>query len=218
MKKIQTLIAICVFIVAANSSKAQEICKVLVSNLQGTYQGDCKKGLADGQGNAKGVDAYIGTFKSGYPNGKGKYTWSNGAVYEGDWKMGLRNGEGKYSYTQDGTNKIEEGIWKKDIYTGPKQINPIITKKQNISPDTYFNRVGNGNNLKITFLNRTSLPEDLNIFTSSGAEFINGKNVEFHNIKFPFTCKITYRSVGMATVESVFNFEIQQEGVWELNM
>ncbi|KAI4296247.1 hypothetical protein L6164_036220 [Bauhinia variegata] len=39
-------------------------------------------------------DAYIGKIKSVLPHGKGKYTWSDGTVYEGDWEEGKRTGKG----------------------------------------------------------------------------------------------------------------------------
>ncbi len=31
-------------------------------------------------------------------NGKGKYTWPDGTVYDGDWKDDIKNGEGKSTY------------------------------------------------------------------------------------------------------------------------
>lgn len=61
-------------------------------------------------------------------NGKGIYTWENGAKYEGSWKDGKRNGFGKYTYA-NGT--IYEGSWKDDkkegkgkmwVYEGKKLI------------------------------------------------------------------------------------------------
>jgi len=29
-------------------------------------------------------DVYLGSFKDELPHGSGKYTWSNGSIYEGD--------------------------------------------------------------------------------------------------------------------------------------
>ena len=48
---------------------AQNPCKVLMKEISGSYSGECKKGLADGKGEAKGVDRYIGAFKKGLPDG-----------------------------------------------------------------------------------------------------------------------------------------------------
>jgi hypothetical protein len=48
-------------------------------------------------------------------NGKGKYTWPDGAVYDGDWKDDIKNGEGKSTYP-DGI--VYEGDFKDDKKNG----------------------------------------------------------------------------------------------------
>jgi len=66
--------------------------------LRGTYEGECDKSeIAHGQGEAKGADTYVGTFVDGWPEGKGKYTWENGARYEGLFRKGRANGAGLYT-------------------------------------------------------------------------------------------------------------------------
>ena len=75
MKKIGFLII--AFLVLSTISFAQYDCKVKIQNLQGQYNGECKKGLANGQGSAKGVDSYTGEFRKGYPHGFGVYTYEN---------------------------------------------------------------------------------------------------------------------------------------------
>ena len=65
--------------------------------LRGHYEGDCDKSeIAHGQGEAKGADTYVGTFVNGWPEGKGTYTWENGARLEGSFKKGKANGPGVY--------------------------------------------------------------------------------------------------------------------------
>ena len=56
-------------------------CSVSVDSLKGEYNGDCKKGKAEGKGTAVGIDSYKGNFKNGYPNGEGKYIWKNGLCF-----------------------------------------------------------------------------------------------------------------------------------------
>ncbi len=77
-------------------------CRVLDKDIQGTYTGECKNGLAEGYGVSIGKDKYEGYFHKGELNGKGKYSWGKGQwegdIYEGGWKNGLMHGMGKYIY------------------------------------------------------------------------------------------------------------------------
>jgi hypothetical protein len=74
-------------------------CRVVGNRyLRGHYDGDCdeKTELAHGQGEAKGADTYVGSFAKGRPDGKGTYTWENGARLEGSFKNGKAQGAGVY--------------------------------------------------------------------------------------------------------------------------
>ena len=48
-------------------------------------------------------------------NGKGKFKWPSGAVYEGDWVNGKWHGRGKYTYAN---GKVEEGRYENDKFVG----------------------------------------------------------------------------------------------------
>jgi hypothetical protein len=92
------LIAFAVSLAVASPALAHD-CRVLDNGyLRGSYEGDCeeKNELAHGQGEAKGADSYVGTFVKGKPDGKGTYTWENGARLEGTFKAGMANGPGVY--------------------------------------------------------------------------------------------------------------------------
>ena len=58
-------------------------CEVIPDDIKGTYDGECKKGKANGFGKAVGTDTYEGEFKKGFPHGKGTYTWGNGNIFTG---------------------------------------------------------------------------------------------------------------------------------------
>jgi hypothetical protein len=66
--------------------------------IEGDYQGDCDEEaeLAQGQGEATGADSYVGYFVKGKPDGKGKYTWANGARLDGNFKDGKAHGIGVF--------------------------------------------------------------------------------------------------------------------------
>jgi hypothetical protein len=120
MKKVLICFAFVTIIV--NIGKAQDDCKVLLEAISGSYEGECKKGLANGEGTAKGIDSYTGEFKKGLPDGEGVYTWANGNVYDGEFKKGQKEGEGTMKTKQENGEFIEKvGFWKDDEYIGEYQ-------------------------------------------------------------------------------------------------
>lgn len=76
-------------------------CKVNDVDINKEYRGECRNGLANGKGRAKGRDVYFGEFKDGNAHGQGSYTWATGDTYEGSWVNGERV-HGKYK-DKDGT-------------------------------------------------------------------------------------------------------------------
>ena len=62
----------------------------------------------------KVTPTYIGDYKDGKREGKGKQIYEDGSMYVGDWKNDLRDGYGTF---KDG-NYISQGYWKNDIKEG----------------------------------------------------------------------------------------------------
>jgi hypothetical protein len=110
---------------------------VLKPEIAGTYEGKCKNGLAHGKGIATGTDRYEGQFSKGLPNGTGKYTWQNGSVYNGEWSDGERNGIGRFIMKTASGDSIQDGIWDKNVYLGPKPQNPYVSYKTGIDRYTF---------------------------------------------------------------------------------
>lgn len=110
-------------------------CKVLLKPIAGTYEGDCKSGKAEGHGKSVGKDHYEGEFRSGFPDGKGVYTWENKDWFEGVWKKGEREGDGTLHITNGGTkDSLIVGYWKKDKYVGRyERPYKILSQSQTIS-------------------------------------------------------------------------------------
>jgi hypothetical protein len=99
-------------------------CKVLDTHLAGTYKGDCKNGFADGQGDAKGLHHYTGTFKNGMPNGNGTYYYNDSTYYSGNFQDGIKEGKGETHYNtyRGGTDSVVKGYWSGDKYRGKRYV------------------------------------------------------------------------------------------------
>lgn len=178
-------------------------CKVLMEALSGSYEGECKKGVANGQGIAVGSDSYEGNFKKGLPEGEGTYTWSNGHVFTGTFKKGLKEGDGKLSYTPDSTLT---GFWKNDQYMGLYE-NPykVLSKTGSVNR-LVVRRIANTPN-DIIFRGEMEMLRERGVnspyFTGSG----------FDNVQFPFTANM---EANYANVPVSFSVIIYEPGRWEV--
>ncbi|HEY1025773.1 MAG TPA: hypothetical protein VGE26_11455 [Sphingobacteriaceae bacterium] len=227
MKKINILL--CALCLAGTSVYAQEKCQVLVNGISGSYEGDCKKGKADGQGEAKGTDMYKGEFRAGYPDGQGMYLWSNGDNYNGNWIKGKRDGQGTMTIKREGkTDSVITGFWKKDVYAGKYEKPYFVHHRSN-----HISRVevkkGKDNANAITFdvsstsagipqFGRGSISprkEITEILLSAGSytEMIHvsstpkGSVKKLINVTFPFRAKVRFGSQEM-------DLEILEPGTW----
>lgn len=178
MKKAQIFIFVLLFYIPSSFSQQKDSCKVLLSEISGTYEGDCKNGLANGKGTAIGEDTYVGRFKNGLPDGKGKYTYKNGNVYSGKWRNGLKNGKGKFKYFIDGKATILLGYWIDGEYVGPSKPDEFyrITNITAIEYHSIKKVEGDEDKIEISFERVMSkyIPRDLEITITSGR--LNNQN------------------------------------------
>lgn len=63
-------------------------------------------------------DVFEGNLENGVRQGKGKYTWSNGACYEGNYVDNKKHGKGKFSFPDKG---VYEGDFSEDKMHGDGQ-------------------------------------------------------------------------------------------------
>ncbi|MCB0824463.1 MAG: hypothetical protein KDC09_17330 [Bacteroidales bacterium] len=218
-----TLLFISTIIISLNTIQAQEGCAVLKEEISGTYEGDCKKGLADGEGKASGIDQYEGEFKKGFPHGQGTYVWKSGDTYTGGWKKGEMSGKGTMHIVSGDRDTTYTGIWNQDEYEGPEVKKPQI--RQNVGVDRYsFNRVAEGNRLLVNIY-MNGMPNtsatNFTINTSSGIQSKRSNTYIFEEVSFPVECILRYKTwnkLHTAEHDVIFNFVIDQEGEWEVDI
>lgn len=221
MKTTIKILMILTFTLYAIAAAAQSGCKVLLPALEGSYEGGCRKGLADGDGLATGTDTYKGSFKKGLPDGKGTYTWSTGAVYTGQWKKGMRDGYGTFSFRVNEKDSIQAGYWGEDLYIGKERVAPYVIQHKIGVTRASFVKQGKGENFvsfRFTRSGTTSYDiEGLIMQGSSGSESVTTAFTGFEHTTFPFEGKIQFQAPNLLNY-STFNYEmrfvINQPGDW----
>ncbi len=227
MKKTIGIILLLMVPVFMIAQKSESKCKVLTESLQGEYKGECKKGLAHGQGIAIGTDTYEGNFKKGYPNGKGKYTWSDKSYFEGNFRKGKKSGFGKLYAVINDMDSITEGYWQNDVYIGkisnPKKYNTIY--KSSIERVSYmYKGDGGGRNEVMVKFTRdgvsTRAKLDQIILSGNSGEYIDqDSRFGFENVRTPFEGTLSFTApskTGNSRNFCRFNFEILVPGIWEV--
>lgn len=212
----------------ASSLTAQPSCRVLLENIDEHYEGDCRRGLAHGEGKAIGEDTYVGGFKKGLPHGEGTYTFANGDVYVGRFKKGVKEGKGVLTEA-DGT--VHRGYWKDDKYLGEdKKPYELISQNPRVSR-VHFQRMDDGPrhvDFRFTYLGRPVRARNLQVQNGFGVMINESdyvKTVEVY--QFPFLGEITVEvesapddTKGMPRQWWTANitFKINQPGKWVITI
>jgi len=207
------LIVLAVFTFTVLQVKAQD-CKVKLEAISGTYEGGCKKKLADGVGVAKGKDTYEGEFKKGFPHGKGIYTWENEDVFEGIFVKGEMEGEGKFTAKENG--EVVTGFWNDGEYIGKEKDPFKVLSRGSKTKSVKGRRIsGDKNQIDVVFQDQgkriSTKSITLRKIDGNFANILqNGFKKEIQQVNYPFR--------GMITGPSSFEFKISQPGHWELTV
>ena len=224
MKRIILFAGITIMSLFTYTIYAQSNCKVLKISIGASYTGSCRKGLADGTGEAVGIDRYKGEFKKGLPDGDGTYFWQTGETYTGEWRKGLREGKGKYSYKYMDRDTVISGVWKEDKYVGVTELAPyVIEYRKSISRVSCI-KVGDRPYVKLKFEQQGGKSNDIsNLFLqgNSGSESSTNLFTGFEQIFFPFTGKVTFETPNAFKTGTMFcelRFVINEPGSWIVTM
>jgi len=195
-----------------------------MKEISGSYSGECKKGLADGKGEAKGVDRYIGAFKKGLPDGNGTYIWHTDQTYSGEWKRGLRDGKGKYTNKYMGRDSTISGIWREDKYIGETDIETYIIEYRNSIGRVSCIKIGDRPYVKYVF-SRNGGPSNnisnLLLQGNSGSESNSSAFTGFEQVTFPFKGKVTFNAPNSFMTSILFcelRLVINEPGSWIVTM
>lgn len=217
------LVIISLLFIKNYSQEKNENCKVLMPSISQEYKGECSNGLANGKGEAKGEDSFVGVFKEGFPNGKGKYTFQNGNFFEGNWQMGKKEGEGKFVYFISGKKMVQKGFWLNDEYASiidPKE-SFVVTNRTNVPYYNFTKREDNQNKLvfSMSSANVKYVPSKFNIKTSSGTTLYGLKELIISDFRLPFHCEIEYLLIKNGVgINCNFTFDITKSGNYELQL
>ncbi|TRX62205.1 hypothetical protein FNH22_02475 [Fulvivirga sp. M361] len=212
-------------------------CKVQMPELQGEYSGNCKKGLAHGQGKVKGDKVtYEGNFKKGYPQGKGVIQYlEDDRVFKGQFKEGRIYGFGQVFQSD---SLVKEGYWKGDLmnyrYLGIEEADlkgyKILQEDNLGQAKLKISRSDNNSELitiRLNDLKNRSIAdisvEERNNGQIAKSTFTNSRSfVEINAIEFPFIITIRYTvSSGQSnnfTVPVILRLEIFESGDWLINI
>jgi hypothetical protein len=225
MKIVHLIAIIIVASVMTCIAEAQGTCKVLNNRINSSYTGTCKKGLADGKGEAVGVDQYKGEFKKGLPDGIGIYIWQTGEKYVGSWKKGMRDGQGSYSYKSEGQDTIITGLWKEDKYIGERELAPYVIKYRNNITRINCIRMGDQPPYVLyKFSRQGGSANDISgllMQGSSGDESVTNNFTGFERVTFPFEGKVKFsapNAFNTVTINCELQLVINQAGSWTVTI
>ena len=199
-------------------------CQVLLTSLQGEYEGECRNGVAHGTGKATGQDTYRGEFKKGLPHGKGKYTWANGDYYIGEWKNGGRHGKGLMvvagEYEEEDNRRVAE--WKNDKFVEYiLEEKYKVVRQRNITRSVVKKLDEKKNRVEVFILNPVKV-ENLNVIVASGQ--LNRQSFNRMVIDdpiFPLNLLVEFNMYNKLTGEMfpcISQLVLESKGNWIVNL
>jgi hypothetical protein len=190
----------------AQPARAQGECKVTDPDLSGTYQGECKNGLANGKGEAKGMHSYNGTFKAGLPDGKGTYYYSANVFYTGTFQDGIKEGNGELHYLRNGSDSTIKGYWSGGEFRGKDYTTWTASGEKRFDQFEVQASKESGNTITFEISSTTVYPNGTPITISEGV----GYQLLLDELSSTNGVEITKLSEFNTTYKSTVKYEIQK--------
>lgn len=213
---LSTILSVCL--------NSQETCRVKMSTISDTYKGTCRQGLADGQGEASGIDFYTGSFRKGFPDGYGIYVWRTGEKYEGEWKKGMRHGKGIFTFRYFDRDTTITGVWKEDKYVGEKDLQDYEILYRTGVGHISCMRVGDRPYVRYRFTRNGAESQNISgllMQGSSGTEQMTGSFIGFEQVEFPFEGNLKFfapNAFYSATITCEVRLVINKPGAWVVSI
>jgi hypothetical protein len=202
----------------------QDQCTVKLSSLQGTYEGECKNGVAHGRGIAVGKDEYQGEFKNGLPHGKGRYIYANGDEYIGEFKKGKRHGKGYMKKAGEVTITENPRLsnWKNDAFAGEVLKGEYtFNRNRNIARHSFKLVERESKRVDIVIQGALRL-DNLMVNISSGRYSVQSNSrIIIEDPEFPLNVIVEYETpdkLNSAILKVIADFVLETEGRWEVNL
>ncbi|HBH49391.1 MAG TPA: hypothetical protein DDX98_12160 [Bacteroidales bacterium] len=209
-------------------------CKVLNEELNNEYTGECKKGVAHGEGTAKGNElTYEGEFKKGLVHGEGTLIRED-QTYKGEFDDGMVMG---YGSLYIGDSLIKEGYFKGqllDYYFMGENKSDLAGYRilQDDNLDQAQVRISKSDNKTKLVTIRLSDPKNRSISNINVDErnngqianstFTNSRSViEINAIDFPFVMTLRYNvsnQSGNFNLPAILKIEIFEPGDWLISI
>jgi hypothetical protein len=200
-------------------------CKVELEAISDSYDGECKKGMAEGIGTAIGEDTYVGEFKKGLPHGQGRYIWSDGNYYSGDFRKGMPEGYGEKVIKRPGQlDSLVMGYWKSGDFIGQYESAYNIGNNKNVRRVRIIKVSDSPNQIQIFVISNNGFPIPLESITGTDSKSTKNeftvKYMGWKNVQFPFIDgRISYqfkKMDGVGIQDCFAEFEIFTPGSWEV--
>jgi hypothetical protein len=219
----KTFICILILGLSYTIGNCQEISgPVLMKNLEGKYEGELKKGLAQGDGKAVGIDTYEGEFHKGKPNGEGIYTFSNGDFYKGNFVNGLFSGKGTMTYKRATYDSIVAGYWDEGKYMGKVKFEPYVISNKTGIVDPRVSLVSEGSTVELVVFdpfNKYIMPTV--IATGNYFQRNSYSRLYYEQVTFPLDLDISYSCSNKMRSGIIYNtirIRINKPGNWTITL